>query len=222
MDRRWTLFYFALLAAPFYLNDFASIYIDDWRIWLAIDYLAVKAWPLALLAWLLGRGALQPADLGLLQARGRIILFIVITICAGLFGTLLDQNGYILLEGVPGYRSLGGMPPIESPFWNWFDLTVGLLLVGVVEELVFRGATAHLAREFHLGAPLLVIVSSILFGLIHWSAGLHAIAVTALIGAIFMLFFLRFRFLPPLMAAHLLVNFIDFAGVIPKEFFRLV
>ena len=34
---------FVLLSAPFYLNDFANIYIHDWRMWLAIDYVFVKA-----------------------------------------------------------------------------------------------------------------------------------------------------------------------------------
>jgi hypothetical protein len=27
-----------LLVSPFYLNDFASIFIKDWRLWLFIDY----------------------------------------------------------------------------------------------------------------------------------------------------------------------------------------
>ena len=30
-----------LLVSPFYLNDFASIFIKDWRLWLFIDYVGV-------------------------------------------------------------------------------------------------------------------------------------------------------------------------------------
>lgn len=222
LDRHRTLLCFLLLAAPFYLNDFASVYVGDWKIWLLIDYLAVKAWPLTLIAWLLHRGRLRPSDLGLGAVPMKTASLVIITLLAALAGTILDQNGYPLLASLPGYQKLGGMPAIESHFWNWFDLTVGLLLVGVVEELVFRGFASHLAREYRLGAPLLLIVSSILFGVIHWSAGFHAVCITTLIGAVFMLFFLRFRFLPSLMIAHFLVNFIDFSGVIPREIFRLI
>ena len=45
----------------------------------------------------------------------------------------------ILLAGLPGYAQLGGMPPIADPVWDWLDLTFGLLMMGVFEELVFRG-----------------------------------------------------------------------------------
>jgi membrane protease YdiL (CAAX protease family) len=31
------------------------------------------------------------------------------------------------------------MPAITNPFWNGADLTLGLLAVGILEELVFRG-----------------------------------------------------------------------------------
>ena len=41
------------LTLPFLLNDFSNIFVRDYRLWLAIDYIFVKAVPLALLACLL-------------------------------------------------------------------------------------------------------------------------------------------------------------------------
>ncbi|MEM7294932.1 MAG: CPBP family intramembrane glutamic endopeptidase, partial [Pseudomonadota bacterium] len=67
----------------------------------------------------------------------------------------------------------------------------------------------------------IVIVSSVLFGLIHWSLGFHAVLITGVIGAVFMLFYLRSGSIIALVLAHFLVNFIDFAGVIPKGVFQL-
>ena len=38
-----------VLTLPFLLNDFANIFVPDYRLWLAIDYGFVKALPLALI-----------------------------------------------------------------------------------------------------------------------------------------------------------------------------
>ena len=45
---------------------------------------------------------------------------------------------------------------------------------------------------------------------------------TAVIGALFMAIYLRTRSVPALALAHFAVNFIDFAGVIPKAMFKFV
>ncbi|MCF7764110.1 MAG: hypothetical protein K9N62_10590 [Verrucomicrobia bacterium] len=39
----------AILTLPFLLNDFANIFVLDYRIWLGIDYVFVKALPLFLI-----------------------------------------------------------------------------------------------------------------------------------------------------------------------------
>ncbi len=215
----FTLPLFALLAAPFYLNDFASIYVDDWRWWLAIDYLGVKALPLALAWWLIAsdRASRDELGLGSDDTARAIVAFAV----AAIAGTLIDQNGYVLLGGMPGYSPLGGMPAITSAAWNWIDLTVGLLLVGFVEELVFRAAAYRVLSRYTRSPTVIVVVSAILFGLIHWSLGLHVVVVASVIGAVFMIVYLRTRRLLPIALAHFVVNFVDFAGVVPKPVFRI-
>jgi uncharacterized protein len=207
-----------LLILPFYLNDFASIFIDDWRVWLTIDYLGVKLLPLALVLWLVRSGRVSFRDLGLIRQGpvAMVAAFLLLT----LVGTLIDQNGYRLLEGAPGYPPLGGMPPITSPAWDWIDLTFGLLLVGIVEELVFRGVMLRFLRSYTQSTLVIVVVSAVAFGLIHWSLGLTAVLVTTAIGAVFMIAYIRTGALLPVMLAHFAVNFIDFAGVVPKSLFQ--
>ena len=131
------------------------------------------------------------------------------------------QNAYAWLAGLPGYAPLGVMPAIPSPAWSWLDLTVGLLLVGLVEELVFRAWLAGALAERGLPDAAVVTASALAFGLAHWSAGAHAVLVTGLIGAVFMGLYLWRASLPALALAHFGVNFVDFAGVVPERWFQL-
>ena len=209
-----------LLVSPFYLNDFASIFIKDWRLWLLVDFAAVKLLPALALLWLIRSRQMRPAAFGLTAQRAPA--FLTTFLAVALVGTVIDQNGYALLAGLPGYPALGGMPAITNPFWNGADLTLGLLAVGILEELVFRGFLHDFLRRYTTNPAAIVTVSAAAFGLIHWSQGLNAVLVTAVIGAVFMLAYLRTRSLPAIMLAHVMINVIDFAGVIPKAIFKLL
>jgi membrane protease YdiL (CAAX protease family) len=211
---------FAVLAAPFYLNDFASIFVAEWGEWLAIDYIAVKLFPLAVIAWLITSRRMTLADFGLVSQPAAA--FVLTLVLAAAVATLIDQNAYSLLAGLPGYSALGGMPEIRNSAWNRFDLSVGLLFVGFVEELVFRAYAHTVIRRYTENPAAIIAISAIAFGLIHWSLGLVSVLVTAVIGAVFMAFYLRTRSVPALALAHFAVNFIDYAGVIPKAVFKFV
>ena len=209
-----------LLAAPFYLNDFASIFVKGWHAWLIIDYSAVKLLPLLLIGWLLHTRRMTAQQFG--WVRQSPAAFIVVFVSMTLVGTLLDQNGYRLLDSAGGYRRLGGMPTIDSPLVNWIDLTLGLALVALLEEMIFRGALHSLLARLTGSKVAIVGAGALAFGLIHWSGGLHAVLVTGTIGAIFMAAYLRTRSVQALVLAHFSVNFIDFSGVIPKSLFKLL
>ena len=212
------LFTAVLMAGPFYLNDFSNIYINDWRWWLFIDYTAAKLFPLVLALWLVYSKKMQVSEFGL--STQSVFSFIVTFLIVALFGTLIDQNGKLLIATFPGYPPLGGMPEIISPVWNWIDLTFGLLMVGICEELVFRGFLHTLISRYTENSFDIVILSSAAFGFIHWSLGLHTVIISSAIGAVFMIAYLRTRSLPAIMLAHFAINFIDFAGVIPKSIFK--
>lgn len=210
---------FLLLVVPYYLNDFANIFIRDWRLWLLIDYVVMKLLPILGICWLLRKRIMVPAEFGWTRQKWRPLCgtFIVV----GLVTTLIDQNAYRLIAEWPGYKPLGGFPGITSPLWNWIDLTLGLFMVGIVEETIFRGYMQTFLSRYIRSPWAIVAISAVLFGLIHWSLGLHAILITGLIGAIFMAAYLKTRSLPAIMLAHFALNFIDFSGVIPKAIFQL-
>ncbi len=209
-----------LLAGPFYLNDFANIYIKNWCGWLAIDYIGVKFFPIAVVLWLIYSQKMRAADFGL--KRQPILSAFVVFLTVGLVGTVIDQNAYQLIAKLPGYHALGGMPKIRSPVVNWVDLTFGLLMVGICEELVFRGFLYIFISRYTKNPYTIIGASSVAFGLIHWSFGLHAVIITTVIGAVFMIAYLTTKSLPAIMLAHFAINFIDFAGVIPKSVFKFI
>ena len=208
----------ALLASPFYLNDFANMVVKNWRWWLFVDYTAVKLFPLAFALWLIYSKKMRAAEFGLKTQS--ILSSLLVFLIVALVGTVIDQNGYPLIAKLPGYPPLGGMPGITSSIWNWVDLTFGLLMVGICEELIFRGFLHTFISRYTKDACAIVVISSVAFGLIHWSLGLHVVFITSTIGAVFMIAYLRTRSLPALMLAHFAINFIDFAGVIPKSIFK--
>lgn len=215
----WVLPTVLLLFVPYYLNDFANIHVRSWQVWLLIDYLLLKVLPGLYLFWLVRRRLLKPSDLGL---RGLPLpAFAVLTLLLGLLCVLIDQNAYRWLAALPGYPAAGGIPAIDDPFWRWFDLTIGLLAVGFFEEVVFRGYLGYLLGRV-LTHPLpIVLLSAPVFGLIHWSHGLHTVLVTSLIGALFMAVYLRTRSLAVPVAAHFIVNFVAYSGLVPPGWFQI-
>ena len=204
---------FLLLLAPFLLNDFSNIHVDSFPVWLAIDYVATKALPLAFLAYLLVKRVVIPADLGL-KMPGKAD-FIVYTLALTAGGLILDQVGWRLLDTILPNTRMGSIPLDTDSAWYLFDLYAGLALVALVEEVVFRGLFYTLLRRIIPSIPVVFLLCSLVFGLIHWSLGLAAIVSTAIIGALFLLVMWRTGSVLPAVIAHFVVNYVDFSGMNP-------
>jgi len=209
------MLWLALLAAPFFLNDFANIFIDDYRVWLTIDYLFVKALPLVLIIYLLQTKKVALADLGLKMPKvSQLAFWTIVTV---FLGRGLDQDGWRFFEKILPDTKLGGMPRIPVPWLDKFDLYFGLLCVGIFEEVIFRGLAYRTFRKYSRSTAFVFFVSSLIFGLIHWSMGLHAIVNTAIIGAVFMVVMWRTGSVVPTIIAHFFVNYVSFSGMIPYD-----
>jgi membrane protease YdiL (CAAX protease family) len=206
-----------LLCLPFYLNDLNDIFVRDWRWWLLIDYVAVKLFPLLVLAWLIRGGKVGLSSLGL-RIPSAISFWSALAVGA-LSAVFIEQNGYLLTDCFSG-APLGRMPGIESPVWRWVDLTAGLAMVSIVEEVVFRGYLRIFLSRYTRRAWVVIGISAIAFGLIHWSGGLQQIVAASAVGAVFMALYLRTNSLPAIMVAHYLINFISFSNVVPQSIFR--
>src|SRR6266567_1776158 len=95
-----------ILTAPFLLNDFANIFVRDYRVWLAIDYIFVKALPLAAILYFLQVRRISYSDLGVQRLGfGR---FITWTFTMTVLGIVLDQFGSRFFASLLPDTRLGG------------------------------------------------------------------------------------------------------------------
>src|SRR5213594_2484630 len=120
VSMRQDLTILSVLTLPFLLNDFSNIFVTDYRLWLAIDYISVKALPLVFIALLLGARKISWADLGVKPIR--VGSFTIWTIVVTSLGTVLDQYGSRFFVALLPDTRLGGMPPITNRLVYQVDL----------------------------------------------------------------------------------------------------
>jgi len=201
-----------VLTLPFLLNDFANIFVKDYRVWLTIDYVFVKAFPLAVILYLLRTKRMSFSDFGI--RRIRFGSFLTWTLAMTVLGIFIDQfGGRFFARLLPDTR-MGGMPPITDPLINQIDLYLGLALVGLVEEVIFRGLYFTVLSAHFRSGVVVFLLPTLVFGLIHWSLGVSAIAHTAIIGAVFMICMAKTGSVLPTIVAHFCVNYVAFSGVL--------
>ena len=203
-----------VLTVPFLLNDFANIFLTDYRAWLMIDYVFVKAFPLGVIFYLLRTKRISYSDLGAKPVRPGP--FIVWTLATTVSGIVLDQFGSRFFAKLLPDTKLGEMPPITNPLINQIDLHFGLALVAVVEEVIFRGMYFTVLSRYLRSVVQVFTISALAFGLIHWSLGLGAIVHTAIIGTVFMVCVWKTRSVLPTIIAHFCVDYVAFSGVLNK------
>lgn len=212
---------FLLLCAPFFLNDFSNIFLyNNYKAWLAVDYIFVKALVLGYVFYLLRKNILTYKDLGVIGLRFKTFLFW--TVLMSVAGLVLDQVGGRFWASVLPKTSLGNLPSISNPLLYNIDLYIGLVFVGIVEEIIFRGLAFTILYENFNSVPKALGLSSVVFGLIHWSLGINAIISTAIIGSVFMIALWRTKSVFPLIAAHFIVDHVAFSGLIPEDFFKFL
>jgi membrane protease YdiL (CAAX protease family) len=164
MDRATTpvpILLFAILTLVFLLNDIGFIWATNAAHWLGVDY-GTKVLVIALVlahsdarrAFLRGAGWPRPIWLALVGT----IAVTAISI-AGL--AWIDEQGY------DAATALQVFPRIDQTWLVVFDLTVGLALTAVAEELVFR--RLYLDTFGARLSPLpLYLLSAAVFAAVHW------------------------------------------------------
>ena len=200
--RKTTILLLAYL--PYYLNDFANIYVTSYPVWLAIDY-GLRLAILGFLFLMLRRGDLSGNDLGLrLPPLTDMVLWTVTTAAVSMVFLWLTE--FVLAPYYPK-GAVGAVPIDPDSALFLFDCTVGLILVGLSEEIVCRGLTLSVLRE-RLSTPALYLVSALLFSLMHWSLSAHTLFDAFVYGLIFVPATLATRSIWPATITHFLVNFV--------------
>lgn len=198
---------FVVLAVPFILNDLAFLALNGGYGVYLVDY-ATRVLVLAIcLLWPPARYVvMQPSrpDAPVYLA----VLALVVLVVAGRLLTIYVEPAF---DGVAEWGRFFRFGPIESPALRWFDLTAGLFLVALSEELVFRKFALSALSAITSRRAVIVVLSAVIFALIHWSGGMSQLITTFLFGAIYMVVYLKIGTLWPLVAAHWIENYLQFA-----------
>lgn len=183
----------ALAAILFLLNDF--VLVADGRLWLLADY-GVRL--LVLWACL---AAASPDALRL----GRPPSIVEVIAWTILLAAVTFAAERLLINALP-QPGLFSYPDILDPLWLGFDTLVGIPLVALSEEVFCRGLFLAWAERRGWGGGRIIVFSSLLFAIIHWSLGPASIIGAGLVGILFMVSLLITRSLWPAILAHWLAN----------------
>jgi membrane protease YdiL (CAAX protease family) len=152
-------------------------------------------------AWLLPVFSKAFSDITVGLLAGSLLAILYLYWLAPLLETLQRTFGDFVPPGAV-------LPTVSSSIGLFFIANV--LLAPLVEETLYRGIAIPLLTN-HLGVLWAVVLSCVLFGLLHWAGGLWYMLLTGVVagGAFAGLFYWRGGVLAPF-AAHLALNLIEF------------
>lgn len=219
-SRNKRLLALVIFTLPFLLNDFSNIFVKDYRLWLIIDYFIVRLSLLLFGIYLVRNRVASLSDFGIVKINILKMIFLIASL--SVVGIGIDQIGWRFFFKVFTNTQMGSIPPIPNQIVNKLDLYLGLLFAGFIEEAIFRGFYFNVLREFIDNIFLLILISSLVFGLIHWSNGLHAIINTCIIGMLFMFIMWKTKSVIPLIIVHFIINFVAYSGLLPQNWFNFL
>lgn len=196
----------AAIVAPFMLNDFAFMIAKTAPQWLAVDYGS----KLIALGFLFFIPRLREAVGRTIRLKGRVGEGLILA--GGCAAAIIAADAVIFsLDNIfPEQFILFRFPEIKPPLLHGFDLTVGLVLTAISEELVFRGALGAIMRRYTNNRLLIIMLSSVVFALIHWGTGFANITLAFIAGTLLMALFLRVNSTTPGIVVHYLVDLASF------------
>lgn len=181
------------------------------RFWWEYIYRIVA---IALCLWALRNTDFKLSDMWRIIGRRPIACIAAIILIFGLASltkTALDFNTYL-----PGGR---GWP---ADFYNSepqrsIDLTLGLLLVALSEELIFRTLPLYLYSHWFRNGLFYWLVSAFLFSTVHMDSGAGSTILSFLIGIMLAVHYQRFRNLLWIFLFHYIFDVLTFSGLFAEN-----
>lgn len=186
-----------------------SVLFQLWRLnqadaaaWLGIDYLMRAAVLIALaVARPTRHVAFKPRPLHIGKTE-LVAWFLGAAALAALYG--YEPLWRMAEASVPDIRL--DFPPRTTGVLHFIDLTFGLTLVAIHEEIFFRRVARIVFRPLGDGLAM-ILASSVIFGLFHWWTGLPNMLMAMAAGVFLMLLYRRAGALWPAVLAHYLIDF---------------
>ena len=199
-----------VVVGPYFFNKLIYIEFPGYPVFVATDY-ACRIFSLALLYLLLRneptslpipwRLAMPSTKESLTALTGTITLISANVVGATFFRYLNAHSWRVTRFPLPTNSAL-----------QYFDGTVGMVFVGLSEEVVFRFYLINLLLLRGMSPAMAIIVSALIFGGIHWSYGAGAVVFATLAGLVLSMIFLSARNLIAPIIAHAAFDALYFAG----------
>ncbi len=172
-----------------------AIYLIDYALRLSLCVLAVAL------------GGLTIAKFKV-DSWGRMVLLSVVVLAVILLSYKLYRAFYapFPLFGLP----IAKFPDIEDPWLSALDLSLGMALVALSEEFVFRYL---FARAIPNSRTALYVLSGLAFGFLHAPQGLGLVVEATFAGIVLMFLYRRTGTLTAPVAVHFLTDLILFSGI---------
>lgn len=199
---------FLLLATPFFLNDIGFIALKGTYGVYLIDYVTRGIVLVGCLIWPLSRAiAREP-----LKSHPRVEFMTLAVLVLPVVGRLFYNFVEVPLINWFGWTGLFQFHHITDPTLYWLDLSLGLFVVALSEELIFRKFALSWLLSANKSKMQIVIISAGVFSLIHWGNGFGRLAYTFLFGLVYMAAYLKLKRLWPFVLAHWIEDFVAFQG----------
>lgn len=198
---------------PFFVNGYVNSII--YQIPLAYWLFELFCWallPTLVLGIASKKGGLRFSEIGLhskLFGKGNLVLLVFLSIIFGpiefwVYTSLYDFFWPLFKhQGVFQYHSV-------LPQSGWPRILVAAyfaISAGVIEEIFFRGWMYRVAGYFLRPRVVYLMVSPLLFALVHWESGAANVLATFILGLMTALVFIALRNLWPLIAGHVYTDF---------------
>jgi membrane protease YdiL (CAAX protease family) len=194
---------YALAVIPFFANDVGFILAENAGSWLTVDYGSkLAALAVVALAPTLQRAVREGSGRPRAPWRDVTATAVVSVLAIALF-MAIDALG------LDADTTLQAFFPLDETWLIAVDLTAGLALTAVAEELIFRRLFLDVFQK-RLAVPALYGVSAALFAAIHWSNGLGTIGGAFLTGLMLLWLTRRTGTVLPAIAAHYIINLVLF------------
>lgn len=197
---RWSLAGASAAVAIMVASQWLRIHQTSTEYWLAADY-GGRVLSLAVLVAVGFRHALLPLDKLAIPLPLAGVWIVGLVVCH-LF--LLEPLRVHLEAAFPETR-LSSPPQIQG-IWFLIDVTVGLALVAVHEEVVFRRWARGLLKPILGEGLIMIFLSGVVFGLYHWHAGIGNVVSAAAFGCLAMTAYKHMSTIKPVIIAHYLIN----------------
>ena len=207
-----------LLMAPFFLNDFIFLWIlkkpvlSNWDVGLFyfVDY-TFRFLGLFLCYFFFGAAGLRlKSSLPPKEKNDKLIDLVFFPL---VFGFIYYYSDFLFKALCPEawINTFFSYPSLDVFGLHWLDMTFGLLLVAVSEELIFRRHVYAYFSSLFSSSFLGNLTQAILFGFIHWGYGLANIISATVFGLMAGMFYDKKKYLLPVIILHYFVNFLILA-----------